>query len=81
MAWYSLYRWFIQFRRTPYTNYILWYRQFLYDNWFESLSTEQKMEELEYQRRLEERRKHDTDIAFAKLRMLTTYLAARCGRF
>lgn len=45
MAWYSLYKWFIPWRKTPYTNMISWYKRFLYDEWFESLSEEDKQKE------------------------------------
>ena len=30
MAWYSLYKWFVSFRKLPYVDIIVWYRQFLY---------------------------------------------------
>lgn len=45
MAWYSLYRWFSAFRRTPYVNVIRWYRQFLYEEWFSSLGEEEQEKE------------------------------------
>ena len=28
MAWYALYKWFIQFRKTPYDDVIRWYKKF-----------------------------------------------------
>ena len=40
MAWYALYKWFIPWRKTPYVNYISWYKKYLYDEWFKSLSEE-----------------------------------------
>jgi hypothetical protein len=47
MAWYALYRWFAGFRKKPYINYIGWYKQYMYDNWFDSLSDEDKATEQE----------------------------------
>ncbi|MCI9077693.1 MAG: hypothetical protein HFH68_02050 [Lachnospiraceae bacterium] len=45
MAWYSLYRWFVTFRRTSYVNVINWYRQVLYEEWFNSLGEEEQEKE------------------------------------
>ncbi len=45
MAWYSLYKWFVSFRKLPYVNIINWYRQFLYEGWFNSLTEEEQKKE------------------------------------
>jgi len=45
MAWYWLYKWFVSFRKLPYVNIINWYRQFLYDEWFNSLTKEEQKKE------------------------------------
>ena len=45
MAWYSLYKWFISFRKLPYVNIINWYRRFLYEEWFNSLTEEEQEKE------------------------------------
>ena len=43
MAWWSLYKWFIQFRTKPYTNYIRWYNQKLFNEWYAGLSENEKV--------------------------------------
>ena len=45
MAWYSLYKWFVSFRKLPYVNIINWYRQFLYEGRFNSLTEEEQKKE------------------------------------
>ena len=57
MAWYALYKWFIPWRKTPYMNYISWYKKYLYDEWFKSLSEEEKKAELDRIQRIKEREK------------------------
>lgn len=42
MAFYAWYKRVVYFRKAPYTNWIDWYRKQLYDEWFESLSEEEK---------------------------------------
>ena len=67
MAWYALYKWFIPWRKTPYVDYISWYKQNLYNEWFTSLSDEEQKEELERIQaicdRIKERRKRRTEMA------------------
>lgn len=64
MVWYALYKWFIPWRKTPYMNYISWYKQILYDEWFESLPEEEKKDELDRIQRIKEREKHRMEMAF-----------------
>ncbi len=63
MAWYALYKWFIPWRKTPYVNYISWYKKYLYDEWFKSLSEEEKKAELDRIQRIKEREKKRTETA------------------
>ena len=63
MAWYALYKWFIPWRKTPYMNYISWYKKYLYDEWFKSLSEEEKKAELDRIQRIKEREKKRTETA------------------
>jgi len=42
MAWHALYKWFIPWRKIQYVNRISEYKVLLYDNWFNSLSEEDK---------------------------------------
>lgn len=59
MAWYVLYKWFIPWMKTPYTNMISMYKQYLYDEWYNSLTDEQKIKVKEYQERKEANRKKE----------------------
>lgn len=45
MAWYALYKWFRPWRKIPYVNMIQMYRKHLYDEWYNSLSDEDKKKE------------------------------------
>lgn len=42
IAWYALYKWFITFRKKPYTDWVEWYSDKLYLEWYNSLSAEQQ---------------------------------------
>lgn len=42
MAWYALYKWFIRFSKRPYINQIKMYKSYLYSEWFNSLTDEEK---------------------------------------
>lgn len=54
MAWYALYKWFIPWRKIPYTNWIKWYRKHLYSEWFKSLTDVEQKTELERQQKIRE---------------------------
>jgi len=70
MAWHALYKWFIRFRKIPYTNWVNWYRHHLYVEWFKTLSEEEQKVELERQRMIKEKRKQDREKALARLGMM-----------
>lgn len=70
MAWYALYKWFIQFRKTPYDDVIKWYKRFLYEEWFNSLPEDKQKAELERKRKLQEKRKLDSRTALMQFIML-----------
>lgn len=55
MAWYALWKWFSAFRTTPYENMISWYSGKLYQDWYNSLTDEQKARLEEYRRQKRER--------------------------
>lgn len=55
MAWYALWKWFSPFRTTPYTDMIFWYKGYLYQQWYNSLTDEQKERLEEYRRKKRER--------------------------
>lgn len=67
MAWYALYKWFIPWRKTSYTNWIIWYKRYLYDEWFNSLSEDEQAVELERKKMIMEKRKRDVQNALAAL--------------
>ena len=70
MAWYALYKWFAQFRKIPYTNWVNWYKRHLYEKWFNGLSEDEQKAELKQQQRIREKRKHDGEMALARLGMM-----------
>ena len=74
MAWYALYKLFIYFRKIPYTNWIKWYRKHLYSEWFKTLTEEEQKAELEHQQKIREERKHNTEVALAKLGWLYSFM-------
>ncbi len=80
MAWYTLYKWFISWRKTPYINWIKWYKRYLYDEWFCSLSEENQKAELKRQQRVKEKRKHDGEMALARLGMMFNMINEVTGR-
>ena len=57
MAWYSLYKWFSPWRKTPYSNYVDWYKKHLHRVWFENLSNEEQNEYLKKQEELRRKRR------------------------
>lgn len=66
MAWYAELK-----RRKWYCingiNMIQLYKQKLYDDWYNSLTDEQKQRLDEYRKEKEEKRKHDAQMALARL--------------
>lgn len=70
MAWYAELK-----RRRWYCingfDIISWYSQYLYDEWYNSLTDEQKEELAEAKRRKEEERKREVNTAIMKLAMMT----------
>lgn len=77
MAWYALYKWFIPWRKIPYTNWVNWYSNKLYDEWFEGLTDEQKERVLEYQRKKKEKREAEARQCLLFLEGMLTYLDDR----
>lgn len=67
MAWFALYKWFIPWRKTLYTNRNSWYRSYLYDEWFDSLSETDKQNELNRIKLLKEKRKRESKQALDNL--------------
>lgn len=64
MAWYSLYKWFIRFSKLTFENQITNFRRYLYDEWYNSLTDEEKerLKELEEAKKREEKRKFDQSM-------------------
>lgn len=63
MAFWSLYKWFSKFRKRPYINYINLYKQKLFNDWYESL-TENEKEEYQIKKKIEKekRKKRDAEM-------------------
>lgn len=70
MGWYALYKWFKPWRKTSYRNMISWYKRFLYDEWFESLSEDDKQKEIKRIDAIEARRKRDGQEALEHIGQL-----------
>ena len=85
MAWYALYKWFAPWRLTPYTNWVKWYSNKLYNEWFESLPQESKDKIIEYRKAQEEKRHKDAKLLMAQLGMITSiidsYSDGACSRY
>lgn len=77
MAWYSLYKWFVSFRKLPYVNIIVWYRQFLYKEWFNSLTEEEQEKEKARIKGLKEKEMAGLQHACLALSMLVGFYSNR----
>lgn len=73
MAWYAELK-----RRKWYCinriNMIQIYRKKLYNDWYNSLTDEQKQQLEEYEKEEAEKRKHDSEMAFARLGWLYSFM-------
>lgn len=67
MAWYTLYKWFREFRKTPFFNYINWYRGYIYNEWFQSLDDDGRMAELHHQQEIGKKYSIEQRRLFLKL--------------
>ena len=80
MAWRSLYLWFQTFRKETYLDVNAIYRKYLYDEWFNSLSEDEQKKEIEYQKRLKEKREREGKMALAQLLCMTNAMKRIAGR-
>lgn len=71
MAWRSLYLWFQTFRKSYHPDVIAIYKNYLYDEWFNSLSEDEQNEEIKRQKRLKEKRIREGEEALKRLRYMT----------
>ena len=76
MAWYSLYKWFSPWRKTPYSNYVDWYKKYLHITWFNSLTEEEKKTYLDKQEEARRKRR----MALNQLMMVPTLISNTTGR-
>lgn len=52
MGWYKLFLWYAPWSKRPRVNMIDYYKNYLYDNWFNSLSIEEQEKEKERIRKI-----------------------------
>ena len=77
MAWYSLYKWFIPWRKIKYINRVSEYKVYLHDEWFNSLSEEDKQKELNRIEEIRERRRRNAEQALHTINAVTNYLYSK----
>lgn len=65
MAWYALYKWFAPFRKTPYTDWNVWYSNKLYNDWFQSLTSDEqeKIKTIRERRKVERKKRAEQSLA------------------
>ena len=80
MAWRSLQRWFLRFRKSYYPDVIVIYKNYLYDEWFNSLSEEEQKVEIERQQQLKEKRKRDGERAMMQFLYLESEMRRIASR-
>ena len=76
MAWYALYKWFSPWRKTPYSNYVDWYKKYLHRVWFQSLTEEEKKAYLDEQEEARRKRR----MALNQLMMMPMLISNTTGR-
>ena len=80
-----LYKWFIQFRKSSYINWVNRYKRYLYDEWFNGLSDKEQNSELERQQKIKEKRKRDGEMTLARLgalyNMMNNVTHGRMGEY
>ena len=79
MMFYALYKWFSRFRKSYYPDMIRLYKNYLYTEWYNALSDEEKSEEDKRIRELKEKRKREGELALAKLFALRRMLKETTG--
>lgn len=80
MAWWALKKWFMRFRKSYYPDCRVLYKNFLYDEWFNSLSEEEQEKEIERQRMLKEKRKRDGERAMMQFLYLESEMRRIASR-
>ena len=79
MAWWALYKWFAPWNKTRRTNWVSWYKGYLYEQWFYSLSEEEQEAELTRLRKEKEKRERESRAALRALANITGMLYDKCG--
>ena len=77
MAFWALYKWFSRFRKRPYINYIYWYKRKLFNEWYESLTEEEKEE---YQKNKKHKEELSKKRFLSTLAMMDMMYAQACAR-
>jgi len=79
MAFYALYKWFSRFRKAPYTNMIRMYKNYLYSEWYNSLTEEERQKEDERVLAYREKRDREFKMTMAKFHMLNRVIRSKTG--
>lgn len=79
MMFYALYKWFSRFRKFYYPDMIRLYKNYLYTEWYNSLSDEEKQKEDERVLAYREKRDRELKMTMAKFRMLNHMIRSKTG--
>ena len=74
MAWWAMYKWCAPWRKKPLVNYISFYRRYLYEQWYESLSDEEKQIHDEYVAKQKEEKERKFKRALLSLAQMQSFI-------
>lgn len=77
MAWRSLYYWFKPWSKVYKKSAVVWYSNFLYDEWFNSLTEEQQQRILERRKQREKREEESTRAYISALINMAAFIDAK----
>ena len=81
MAWRSLRLWFETFRKSYYPNVIIVYKNYLYDEWFNTLSEEEQKAEAKRQKMLKEKQEREAKEALSRLIAMNVQIKELANRY
>lgn len=80
MAWWALAKWFLPWCKSRRTNWVSWYKGYLYEQWFNSLSEEEQKNEIARIRKERELEKRRSEAAIRNFRQLARIIRDNCDR-